>query len=284
VNLLPLMKPTREAVSGVVISALVLVLIGTGSAVAEAASPAAATEMSATIYNPGNDDYVGFRIVVGRDGQAAAVDGAGRASRLLQPDIIDRFFADLESAAPIAKRVDAGCTPNNGLQTTTIDLNNAVVISWGTRRWSGLTCTSDARAIKLLSDAIAIQRSLYVQVYRERLMARFSGNGGSYSGGAYSPQGGYVVTGVSSGSGGGYGNSGLNLGSLSMGGLGSGLTGTSPFNGSLSGSLPTTGLPSGSISGGLPGASLPGSSSSGSLPSGSPYGGGPFSGGPYGHP
>jgi hypothetical protein len=56
--------------------------------------------------------------------------------------------------------------------------SNAITLSWNGQRSPDLSCVADARAAKLLTDALAIQRALYVQAYRTRPMVL--GGGGSY--------------------------------------------------------------------------------------------------------
>ena len=87
---------------GVFVAALAVTLLGASSIPTLPMSKSAAM-----IYNPGNGDYSGFRIVVEPNGKAMAVDAAGRASNELNSDVAQRFFDDLSAAAPDIDDQDA---------------------------------------------------------------------------------------------------------------------------------------------------------------------------------
>jgi len=210
-----------------------------------------------TIYNPGNADYAGYRIVVRPTGEAVAVDAAGRASSLPQPDIVDRFFGDLRTGAPSAR--EARCAASS--------VGSAVTISWSGHRWSGFDCLSDPHAASLLDDAVRIQRSLYVQAYRTATIEVWTSGERSYA--SYSPVG-YTPA------------SPYPLG-IHFGSSMSGLPGASPYSGLQTTGI-TGGLPTASVTGSLPTASLPAGSVQGSMTTSSPFGSSPFSSSPFSSP
>lgn len=236
---------------------------------------------AALITNAGTGDYAGFRIVVERSGHAAAVDGAGRASSELRSDVVDQFFQDLTAATPIANRNTRPCDAGTDLSMKSNEINASIDISWNGKSWSRLRCISDARAGRLMADATAIQRALYVQAYRQRPALLYVVNGANYY--AYNKAQGtgdynsYPGNFSNGGFNAGYFNAGRQLttnpysGSLPT----SSLTGTSPFIG-----FPGTTMPFTNPYTGLPGGSLPYATPYGGLPATglpvtSPYSGGP---------
>ena len=253
----------------VVAAALAVALLG-ASSVPTLPVPKGA----AMIFNPGNGDYSGFRIVVTPNGHATAVDGAGRASNDLQPDLAQRFFEDLTVAAPAGKDASKQCSTTSE-SPTNAEVNAAIAIVWNDRRWNDLRCATDSRAARLADDAAAIERTLYVQAYRQRMMYVYVGNNGTYVS--------TTITGQTYGQVSGSSGYGVSSPGLSFGGYG-----TSPYSSYPSGSMPTTSLPGASIPGGLPTSSLPystpytGLPTSGlptsGLPYSSPYGSSPYSG------
>jgi len=73
------------------------------------------------IFNPGNSDFAGFRIVVDRSGKAWSIDGAGRGRALLQQNVVDAFFSDVAAAKPL------GALPKQGCATSATDPSTAVM-------------------------------------------------------------------------------------------------------------------------------------------------------------
>jgi len=264
------MNRQLQPLFGVFVSILAVALLG-ASSVPTLPVPKGA----AMIFNPGNGDYSGFRIVVEPDGQAMAVDAAGRASNELRSDVAQRFFDDL-AAAKTAESSGQACATSAGLPTTTLEVNAAISIAWNGHRWAGLNCTADASLSKLAIDAKAIEQALYVQAYRQRMIVVYVGNHSGYSAPS---QGGYTYTGGYAGPmGGGYSSQPF---TPSFG------YGSSPYSGYPSGSMPSSSLPTTGIGGSLPTASLPTTSPfsglpSASLPSSSPFGSSPFGSSPYG--
>jgi len=265
------MNRQMQPLFGVFVSILAVTLLG-ASSVPTLSVPKGA----AMIYNPGNGDYTGFRIVVQPDGRAMAVDAAGRASNELPTDVAQQFLGDL-AAADAAPASGQACAASSILPTTTVEVNAAISIAWNGHHWADLRCASDARVSKLSSDAKAIEQALYVQAYRQRMIVVYVGNRSGY---ITPSQGGYSYTGA-------YG------GSMGTGGYSSQPFtpsfgyGTSPYSGYPTGTMPSGSLPTTSLSGGLPTASLPttspfGGLPSASLPSSSPFGSSPFGSSPYG--
>lgn len=247
---------------GILAPALALALLG-ASPVPQLPVPKGA----ATIYDPGRDDYAGFRIVVQPSGHAVSVDGAGRFALDLRSDLSDRFFADLQSALRAQKNPTSHCG------SAGLPVSDDVTIAWSGKAWSGLSCASDAQLLALAADAKSIERALYVQTYRARPMYVYIGANGPQ----YAPQGGGVYgTSALYAPAQGYSGTGFSTGYL-----------TSPYGSYPQGSMPTGSLPTTSLTGSLPSGSLPLSSPYSSLyttglPGTSPYGSGPFGASPYG--
>jgi hypothetical protein len=145
---------------------------------------------AAMIYNPGNGDFVGYRIVVDPSGKAAAVDGAGRDSSELQSDVTQKFFADLAAAGPLDKLPAGDCSSTATADATTVEVNAAVIVTWNGKHTPALTCVTDPRAVRILLDATTIQHAIYVQAYRKRTMMTYGG-GYTYKGEGYNQNAAY---------------------------------------------------------------------------------------------
>ena len=147
---------------------LLLAVAGTARASADSTPNGAAI-----IYNPGNGDFTGFRIVVARDGQAWASDGAGAGVSQLPAALSQELFADL-AAVPLSQQPARSC-PSDQPETsgTSIWVNSAFNRNSHVQRNAGLNCAADARILKLFDDAVAIERALYVHAYRTRPMVVF---------------------------------------------------------------------------------------------------------------
>lgn len=254
------MRKRLAPLCGILIPVLAIGLLG-ASPVPQLPVPKGA----ATIYDPGNADASGFRIVVQPDGHAVSVDGAGRSTLDLQNDISDRFFADLASASSASKNPTPQCA------TGATPVGDDVTIKWNGKAWSGLRCATDTQLLALATDAKAIERALYVQTYRARPMYVYIGaNGPQYS------SGGVYGTGASYSAASSY--------SFNFGGGGYSST---PYSGYPSGSMPTGSLPTTNLSGTAPSGSLPTGSPYSALPTSglpgtNPFGSSPFGGSPYG--
>jgi hypothetical protein len=158
-----------------------------------------------------------------------------------------------------------------------MDLNAALTVSWRATRLSRLSCATDSRSLRVLSDATEIQRALYVQCYRERTIVVWVGNRGNDV--TYQPMGTY-----------GNPNFGFSTGQFSIdkmiaGQLNLPKAGSGYPNGGLSPSSMTTtnvagSLPTSSTRGSYPPGTLPVSNPytglSGSLPLTDPWGQGPY--------
>lgn len=271
------MKRHIESLATVAVAALTVALMGASP------SPAAPVPKDAVvIYNPGNGDYTGFRIVVEPSGQANAIDGAGQASKFLHADVVDRFFNDLSAAAPLAQPSGERCRTKPETSDTGVEINTAVVIHWHGWNWSALTCASDARLVKLLADATTVQQALYVQAYRERPIYVYVGN--HYNEGAsYGPSVSYAGPVYSNGA----AYTADRSEAFYLPRLSNGYSVMSnPYNGSLPGSYPSGTLPVSSPYSGLPGSSMTFTNPYSGLPAGSitttsPFTSGPYSSSPY---
>jgi hypothetical protein len=238
---------------------------------------------AAMIYNPGSGDYAGFRIVISPDGRAIAIDGAGHTSAQVQSDLVDRFFADLGSAGPLAQLPAKPCGDEAGPSaSTTVEVNAAITISWKGQHSGLLRCATDVRAQKLLLDATEIQRALYVQAYRTRNLRSYGLGYAPSAPATYGNVPDYRVT-FDQFYFGTFNGQPLRFDNLTTDHFSSGITFTTPFTGSPFTGAPTTSLPTSSIGTsspfvGLPGANpfvgLPGASPYSSLPNASPFSGG----------
>lgn len=271
----------------VFVSALAFALMGADYNALPSGVPALpASPGSASIYNPGSGDFAGFRIVVAPSGKAIAVDGAGRAQSMLQPDIVSKFFADLAAAGPLGALAASRCTAASPSEATpTVEVITPLTIGWRGQHTQPLACVGDPRAVKLLLDATTIQRALYVQAYRKRSTLAYGvyGYGGTVGYGA----GGY---GAGYGAGGSgfyfepYSNGSFSAGRFSASGFQMDRFSMTPFdNGYRSSGLPWS---SGNFTSpsftSLPYATLPSASYTTSLQIANPYAASPFSGGPMG--
>lgn len=153
------------------VSTAAFVLTGASSPDAALVPQISMPKGAAMIYNPGNGDYAGYRIVVTPTGEAAAIDGAGRTKNELQNRIATQFFSDLAAAGPLDKLPAGDCAAKTAGAATTVEVNAAVVISWNGQETPPLSCVTDPAAVRLLLDATTIQHALYVQAYRKRVIA-----------------------------------------------------------------------------------------------------------------
>jgi len=165
-------------------SAVALSLMGASSAGPLVVPNLPMGHNAAMIYNPGNGDFVGYRIVVDPSGMATAVDGAGRDSSELQSDVTQKFFADLAAAGPLDKLPAGDCSSTANADATTVEVNAAVIITWNGKHSPALTCVTDPKAVRILLDATTIQHAIYVQAYRKRTMVTYGG-GETYKGEGY---------------------------------------------------------------------------------------------------
>ncbi len=194
---------------GLVAASIVAVaLMGASSGVSSFVPQLPMPPNGAMIFNAGNGDFAGYRIVVSPDGQAVAVDGAGRSASELQPDVAQGFFQDLAAAGPLDKLAAGDCASKNAGAATTVEVNSAVVISYGGQHTPALSCVSDPRAERLLMDATTIQHALYVQVYRKRVTPNYTLAYGK-SGPTYKGEGGGGYTSVTSADYGGFNSGGF---------------------------------------------------------------------------
>ncbi len=183
------MNSNLKPVALIAASAIAIALMGAYSAGPLVVPAIPMGHNAAMIYNGGNGDFVGYRIVVDPSGKAVAVDGAGRDTSELQADVSQKFFSDLASAGPLDKLPAGDCSSatnasSTSASATTVEVNAAVVITWNGKHTPALTCVSDPRAVRILLDATTIQHALYVQAYRKRTMVTYGG-GYTYKGEDY---------------------------------------------------------------------------------------------------
>lgn len=267
------MKHYARALSALFIVVLPLALLG-----AAGIPNLPASRQAVTILNPGTGDYLGFRIVVEPNGKVSAIDAAGRAVGYLSVAVTQTLFTDVASAAPLASLPASTCSATAS-NDTTIAVNAAITVSWNGQRSPLLLCATDPRAVKLVADATAIQRGLYVQAYRTRVGTMWSGasDGGVLVGSnARSVNlGGF---GVSSGFNNAFGGAGFSNGSsFSNGQLNSGGA-FSSGSFSNSGAFSSSGF---GVGGSLSNGTFAASPSSGSVNSGSFSSGGAFTTGSF---
>jgi len=273
------------------VSAVAFTLMGAGTHGVKTAPGPTLIHNAAMISTPGNGDYAGFRIVVEPNGKAAAVDGAGRASNELAPDIVQAFFADLAGAGPLDKLPTGDCSSaTSGVPSTSVEVNAPIVITWNGQHTDALACVTDPRAVKIVLDATTIQRALYVQAYRKRVTVGY-GTGYTYgsgyqrnegydsSSGLYIPRFQNDAFTFKNFSTDGFYFSNFDSGlQRSNGPWGSGPTSSQVFT-NLPYSNPFSGLPGGSMPFANPYSSAPYSSGLGSA---TPFGPSPYSSTPFG--
>lgn len=145
-----------------IVAVLPLALLGA------AAPPARAPDNAVIIYNPGNGDFTGFRIVVDRSGNAWANDGAGNEAGQLPPYLTQALFADL-AAVPVSQQPARACpTSQPGIGGTSVWFNAGLNVNPNATRTSGADCVADPHIAKLFGDVVQIQRVLFVNAYRSR--------------------------------------------------------------------------------------------------------------------
>ena len=155
---------------------------------------------SAMIFSPSTVDYVGYRIVLAPNGNAVAVDAAGRAQQPVSPKLAKALFDDLATAQPLSKLATAPCSPPANLVAP-------LVITYGNDTSPDIACNADSHEAALLADAQAIAHALYVGNYRSKTLPRFV-TGGQAPGAAPEPvpQPAPAPQPASGGYGGGYGH------------------------------------------------------------------------------
>ena len=127
-----------------------------------------APDNAVIIYNPGNGDFTGFRIVVDRNGNAWASDGAGNEAGHLALPLTQALFADL-AAVPLAEQPVYACPSSQpGIGGTSVWLNKALNRNANLRRSSGAECGGDQRTDRIFLDVVQIQHALFVSAYRSR--------------------------------------------------------------------------------------------------------------------
>src|ERR1700680_981515 len=99
--------------------ALLTVLLPS-AALADTAAPAAPTVPAlpvpaggVMILSPGTADLAGYRVVVAPSGDSAAIEGAGRGTRPLSPQLLKTLFADPRAAMPLSNLATSPCAPDS---------------------------------------------------------------------------------------------------------------------------------------------------------------------------
>ena len=198
-------------------AALATALVGLSFALLGAGTAPAALPPGATILNPGNAEYTGYAIAILPDGRAWAIDATGRAHGQVSYALSQAFFADLAAAGPLAQLPIRQCTAPTG---NTSPSQLGVFVAWHNQHTPNLQCGTEQRSDRLLADATAIARALYVQAYRARPYV-IGGHSDAYRSSYSAPT--YSNNSAASYSGGNYGSS-YGGGSYSAGNYGYGDT------------------------------------------------------------
>ena len=176
----------KKSLAAIIIASLPFALMATVK-VPAIPVPAGAVE----IYNAGNAEFAGFRIVVTRSGAAWSIDGAGRGRTTISPTVTSSLFADVTAAQPLSKLPAQACSnAATDPATAQISANTAVAVIFDGDRSPILQCSSDPRSSSLLGDVQTVQHALYVQAYRIRqglVIFGGSGGGGAASGSPQTP-------------------------------------------------------------------------------------------------
>jgi hypothetical protein len=153
---------------------------------------------SVMIYSPGNADFLGYRIILAPNGDAVAVDGAGRSQKPVSGQLTKALFDDLAAAAPLAQLATAPCAPPPTIPAP-------LLITLGNDTTPNIACNADAKEAALLADAQAIAHALYVTNYRSRAISHFV-TGGQAAGSTNVPEAATPAPAPPSGGYGGYGH------------------------------------------------------------------------------
>jgi hypothetical protein len=153
---------------------------------------------SVMIFSPGNADFLGYRIVLAPNGDAVAIDGAGRAQRPVSPQLTKTLFDDLAAAAPLSKLATSPCVPPPTVHAP-------LLITFANDTTPNIGCSADANEAALLNDVQAIAHALYVANYRSRAVSHFV-TGSQAAGGAQVPTPSTPAPAPPSGGYGGYGH------------------------------------------------------------------------------
>jgi len=158
-------------------AALATALVGLSFALLGAGTAPSTLPPGATILNPGNAEYTGYAIALLPDGRAWAIDATGRAHGQVSYALSQAFFADLAAAGPLAQLPIRQCTAPSG---NTSPAQLGVFVAWHNQHTPNLQCGIDQRSDRLLADATAIARALYVQAYRARPVVIGTGHSDAY--------------------------------------------------------------------------------------------------------
>jgi len=157
------MTTISQAFRLLVLTALAFALLGATS------DQPITPENAVIIYNPGNGDFAGFRIVVDPSGDAWASDATGNTASRLPVALTQELFADI-AAIPAAQQPARACSAGApGMAVTSIWLYG-LHRDADARQAPSADCAHDSRIAKLSADVMRIQRALYVNSYRARLV------------------------------------------------------------------------------------------------------------------
>ena len=111
------------------------------------------------IVSPGTPDLAGYRIVVAPNGDAVAVDLAGRSQRMLPANLTKSLFADTAAAMPLSKLPASPCSHSANAPAP-------VMVSFGGETSPDVVCVTGDKGAALFTDVQNITRTLYVSNLR----------------------------------------------------------------------------------------------------------------------
>jgi len=148
--------------------ALVAFVLCLSPAIASAEPPVWVPTGGIGIVSPGTAELGGYQIAVAPNGDAVAVDLAGRAQRTLSSDLTKTLFADALAAMPLSKLPAAPCAQP-------LKAPAPVVVSFNGETSPNVACLTDGIGAALFADVQSVARVLYVNNLRSRALPRFAG-------------------------------------------------------------------------------------------------------------
>jgi len=118
------------------------------------------------IVSPGTAELGGYQITIAPNGDAVAIDLAGRTQRTLPSDLTKALFADAAAAMPLSK-LPALCSQPQKMPAP-------VVVTFNGETSSNVACLTDVKGAALLADVQAVTRVLYVSNLRSRALPPFA--------------------------------------------------------------------------------------------------------------
>ena len=147
---------------------LALFLIPAIASAGTAPAPLPVPAGGIAILSPGTAEFGGYRIVVAPNGDAVAVDLAGKAARTLPPSLTKTLFADAAAAMPLSKLRSLPCSP---APTTPAP----VMVTFNGETSPDMTCLVDATGAALFTDVQKVAHALYISNLRSAAVPRFAG-------------------------------------------------------------------------------------------------------------